>query len=88
MREVEFKVCNAILRNGGNKGFRRDEKKPKLTVSSENGVSTISKPWVGLAGCICLGIAMRKVYASGRAGMENADIKALVARGKWRKQGI
>jgi hypothetical protein len=35
MREVEFKVCNALSGNGGNKGFRRDEKKTKLTDSSE-----------------------------------------------------
>jgi hypothetical protein len=35
MREVEFKVFNALSGNGGNKGFRRDEKKTKLTVSSE-----------------------------------------------------
>jgi hypothetical protein len=67
MREVEFKVCNALSRSVGNKGFERDEK---------------------LAGCICLGIAERKVHAAGRAGMKNADIKLLVTRGKWRKQGI
>jgi hypothetical protein len=35
MREVEFKVSIALSRKGGNKGFRRDEKKTKLTVSSE-----------------------------------------------------
>jgi hypothetical protein len=61
-----------------------------------------SEPWAGLAGCICLGIAMlnqglggltdayilSKVHVAGRAGMENADTKALVDRRKWRKQGI
>jgi hypothetical protein len=26
MREVEFKICIALSRSGGNKGFRRDEK--------------------------------------------------------------
>jgi hypothetical protein len=35
MREVEFKVSIAISKSGGNKGFWRDEKKNKLTVSSE-----------------------------------------------------
>jgi hypothetical protein len=35
MREVEFKVCDALSRKGGNKGFVRDEKKTKPTVSSE-----------------------------------------------------
>jgi hypothetical protein len=29
MREVEFKVCIALSRDGGNKGFRRVEKKAK-----------------------------------------------------------
>jgi hypothetical protein len=28
IREVEFKVSIALSRNGGNKGFIRDEKKP------------------------------------------------------------
>jgi hypothetical protein len=35
MRKVELKVSIAYLINGGNKGFRRDKKKTKLTVLSE-----------------------------------------------------
>jgi hypothetical protein len=35
MREVEFKVGIALSGNGGNKGFRRDEKKTKEAVLSE-----------------------------------------------------
>jgi hypothetical protein len=35
MREVEFKVCITLSRNGGSMGFRLDEKKTKEAALSE-----------------------------------------------------